>query len=200
LPGFAAGNRYNTPHMRTAISRRRFVAGSIRLAAVVPLIPLEQLEIVASRLGTADRRTLRAAANLIIPANERMPAASTVGAVSYIEKIAGSDRHLHDLLGRGLRAIDAGAAAAHQARFDVLAADRQIAVLAEIEKADEPAGFFAALRDLVYEAYYTHRRVMKLLRHDFRSGRARTARLEAFDEQRLARVRQMTPFYRPLTP
>jgi len=30
-----------------------------------------------------------------------MPAASTVGAVSYIEKIAGSDRHLNERLVRG---------------------------------------------------------------------------------------------------
>ena len=54
----------------------------------------------------------------------------------------------------------------------------------------------AALRDLVYEAYYTHPRVWKLLGYNFRSGRKPTAPLESFDEQRLARVRALAPLYR----
>jgi hypothetical protein len=186
--------------MRTKISRRRFVAGSIQLAAVSQLIRLEQIDVIAqtARLSGIERRALRAAANVIIPAQGRMPAASAVGAVSYIEKIAAADPKLNDLLARGLREIDARTAAARHARFEVITVEQQIDILLHVEKADAPAGFFPALRDLVYEAYYTQPRVMRLVAYDFRSGRSRTARLEAFDEGRLARVRRMTPFYRDI--
>jgi hypothetical protein len=185
--------------MPRKISRRRFVAGSIRLAAVTQLIQLEQSGVLAQtapRLGRAEQRTLRAAADVIIPAHGRMPAASAVGAVRYIERIAGADQTLTDLLASGLRAMESQAAATRRMRFDLLRADEQNGILAQTEKADSPVGFFSALRDLVYEAYYTQPQVMKLVGCRFRSGRQRTATLEAFDERQLARVRTMTPLYR----
>ena len=81
-------------------------------------------------------------------------------------------------------------------RFHLIGTDQQAQILARLEKSDTPVGFFAALRDLVYEAYYTHPRIQKRLGYDFRSGRRRTAPLQPFDEQRVSGVRQMTPFYR----
>jgi gluconate 2-dehydrogenase subunit 3-like protein len=187
---------------RGKVSRRRFVRGSIRLAVVSPLIQLTPLDALgqSNSLGTAERRTLRAAADVIIPADRRMPSAISVGANRYIERIAGRDARLAGLLGDGLRAIDTHAMATHASRFDLLTAEQQAEVLVHIEKTDAPAGFFPALRDLVYEAYYTQPQVMKLLGYNFRSGRRRTAPLDAFDEQRLARVRRMPPFYRQVKP
>jgi hypothetical protein len=180
------------PH--NPITRRRFVRGSIRLAVVSPLIQLSPLDALAQshQMGTAERRTLRAAADVIIPAQGQMPAASAVGAVRYVERIAGTDQKLAALLIDGLRAIEAHAATTHSARFDLVADDEQAEMLARVEKSD----FFAALRDLVYEAYYTQPRIQKLLGYNFRSGRRRTAPLEPFDEERVARVRQMAPLYR----
>ena len=89
--------------------------------------------------------------------------------------------------------------AAHGTRFDLLAADQQTAIIAGFETANLPAGFFPALRDLVYEAYYTQPRIQKLLGYNFRSGRRRTAPLEPFDEERVARVRNMAPLFRQVT-
>lgn len=126
-----------------------------------------------------------------------MPVASAVGVVSYVETIAVKDRKVHELLVGGLRAIES---AAGRPRLDGLTADQQLAVLSRIEKTDSPAGFFPLLRDLVYEAYYTHPRVMKLVGYRFRSGRRRTAALEPFDEARLVRVRAMKPLYRDVRP
>ncbi len=180
---------------RIQITRRRFVRGSIRLAVISPLIhlkPLDALAQAAPRFGTAERRTLRAAADVIIPAQDQMPAASAVGAVRYVERVAGTDQKLAALLLDGLSAIEAHAATTHSVRFDLVAADEQAEMLARFEKSD----FFAALRDLVYEAYYTQPRIQKLLGYNFRSGRRRTAPLEPFDEERVARVRQMAPLYR----
>ena len=133
------------PH--NPITRRRFVRGSIRLAVVSPLIQLSPLDALAqsNQLGTAERRTLRAAADVIIPAQGQMPAASAVGAVRYSSGSPGRIK-LAALLIDGLRAIEAHAATTHSARFDLVAADEQAEMLARVEKSD----FFAALRDLVY--------------------------------------------------
>ena len=101
---------------RNKISRRRFVRGSIRLVVVSPLISLQPLDAIAqpgSLFATPERRTLRAAADVIIPAQGEMPAASAVGAVRYVERIAGTDQKLAALLLDGLRAIEAHAATTH---------------------------------------------------------------------------------------
>ena len=111
---------------------------------------------------------MRSAANVIIPAQARMPAPSAVGAVQDIVRIAGSDPVLDALLIDGLQAIEANAMSAHGTRFDLLAADQQTAIVAGFETANMPAGCFPALRDLVDEADHTQARVMKLLGYNFR--------------------------------
>ena len=184
------------------ISRRRFVDGSIRLALVTPLVHLTPLDglaqtTTAAKIGAPERRTLAAAVDVIIPAQGPMPAASAVGAARYIERIAGADQKLGALLLEGLRALAIHAQSTHSVAFELLAVEPQTAVLAHFEKADASTTlFFAALRDLVYEAYYSQPAVWRLLGYDFRSGRRRTAAVEPFDERRLARVRKMKPLYR----
>jgi hypothetical protein len=188
--------------MSQRISRRRFVDGTVRLALFTPLIHLEPLTATGQTrtpFHAVDRRTLRAAADVIIPAQRQMPAASAVGAVRYIERIAAADRAVEDLLREGLRAIAAHAAAAQNIRFDQLAIERQNEVLAHVETTNTPADFFGTLRDLVYEAYYTQPSVQKLVRYNFRSGRRRTAPVAPLDEQLVARVRQQKPFYRQVS-
>ena len=185
--------------MSRRISRRRFVDGTVRLALVTPLIHLAPRTAAGqprTPFRAVDRRTLRAAADVIIPAQRQMPAASAVGAVRYIEQIAAADRAVEDLLRDGLRAIAALVDARHNIRFDQLTIERQTEVLAHVEATNTPANFFGTLRDLVYEAYYTHPRVQKLVRYHFRSGRRRTAPVTPFDEQLVARVRRQAPVYR----
>jgi hypothetical protein len=185
-----------------SMSRRRFVRGSIRLAIASPLVHFAPVDALAqsSRLDTAARRTLGAAADAIIPTDGRMPAPTAVGVLRYIERIAGADARVTDLLHEGLRALEAQAMASDANRFDLLSAEQQAAVLGHIERTDVPAGFFPVLRDLVYEAYYTQPRVMKLLGYNFRGGRRRTAPIEPFDEEQIGRVRKMAPFYRRVDP
>lgn len=184
---------------RNRISRRRFVNGTIRLAVVAPLVQVAPLLAVGQtrlRIRDAERRTLRAAVDVIIPAQGRMPAASRVGAVGYIERVAGADHALESLLRDGLRAIGAQAETAHTAHFDRLPIDRQTVVLAHFEATNTPPTFFATLRDLVYEAYYTQAGVQKLIHYNFRSGPRRTATLAPFDERLVARIRKEKPMYR----
>jgi hypothetical protein len=188
--------------MRKKISRRRFVDGSIRLALVTPLVHLTPLDALAQtaavKIGRVERRTLAAAVDVIIPAQGPMPAASAVGAVRYLERVAGADEKLGQLLLDGLRAIAAHTQSTHSVAFELLADEPQTAVLAHFEKVDTPPGFFAALRDLVYESYYSQPVVWRLIGYDFRTGRRSTADVEPFDERRLARVRKMKPFYREI--
>lgn len=193
--------------MPPKISRRTFVSGTIRLAVVSPLVTLDPREGTtatqpAARFARRDRETLRAAADAIIPADGRMPAASAVGAVRYVERIAATDPKLRDLLVDGLRLLDARSAEAElklrptRVGFAALAAEQQVALLAQFENTQLTQPFFAALRDIVYEAYYTQPRVWKLIGYNFRSGRRPTARLEPFDERQLARVRALPLLYR----
>ena len=184
--------------MSRRISRRRFVDGTVRLALLTPVIHLELTAAGQTRtpFRAVDRRTLRAAADVIIPAQRQMPAASAVGAVRYIERIAAADRAVEGLLRDGLRAIAAHAEATQNIRFDQLTIERQTEVLAHVETTNTPASFFGTLRDLVYEAYYTQPGVQKLVGYNFRSGRRRTAPVAPFDEQLVARVRQQKPIYR----
>jgi hypothetical protein len=186
--------------MRKQISRRRFVDGSIRLALVGPLVHLTPLEgfaqTPAAKIGAVERRTLGAAVDVIIPAQGPMPAASAVGAVRHIERVAAADETLGALLLDGLRAIAVHTQSTHNVAFELLADEPQTAVLAHFEKTDTPPGFFAALRDLVYESYYSQPVVWRLIGYDFRTGRRATAAVEPFDERRLARVRKLKPFYR----
>lgn len=188
--------------MPRRISRRRFVDGTVRLALFTPLILLERLASAGQTrtpFRAVDRRTLRAAADVIIPAQRQMPPASAVGAVRYIERIAAADRAVEALLRDGLRAIAAHAEATQNIRFDQLTIERQTEVLAHVETTNTPANFFGTLRDLVYEAYYTQPGVQKLIRYNFRSGRRRTAPVAPFDEQLVARVRQQKPIYRQVS-
>ena len=188
--------------MSRRMSRRRFVDGAVRLALFTPLIHLEPFTAAGrtrSPFRALDRRTLRAAADVIIPAQRQMPAASAVGAVRYLERIAAADRTVEDLLRAGLRAVAVHAGATHNIRFDQLTIERQTEVLAYAETTNTPAGFFGTLRDLVYEAYYTQPSVQQLVAYNFRSGRRRTAPVAPFDERLVVRVRQQKPFYRQVS-
>jgi hypothetical protein len=152
-----------------------------------------------TRLGAAHRRTLRAAADVIIPANQRMPSAAAVGAAGYVERVAATDAALQRQLLDGLERIELSARTTNGSRFDLLPVVRQIEVLAGLERTNTPSNFFPMLRDLVYEAYYTQPRVQKLIGYRFRSGRRRTAPGQPFDERLVARVRRQKATYRRVT-
>lgn len=166
--------------MRKRMGRREFVGDAVKVALAAGLAPTAAQAAGRAggpRLAPADRRRLRAAVDVIIPAEDRMPAASAVGGVAYLEGMASRDAAFRTLLLDGLRALDTRS-------------------MAQLEKSDTPAGFVAALRDAVYEAYYSNPQVWKLVGYQFRSGPRRTATLEPFDPQRLARVRGMARLYR----
>jgi len=179
--------------------RREFVGGVAKLAVAAGLAPDAVQAAGRKWLGAAERRRLRAAVDTIIPAEERMPSASAVGGVAYLEGMATRDAAFRALLMEGLGALDTRSRQKGGRAFADSAAAQQAECLAHLEKADAPAGFVPALRDAVYEAYYSNPAVWKLIGYRFRSGPRRTASLEPFDPQKVARVRRMGRLYRETT-
>jgi len=185
--------------MSKRVGRREFVGDAIKMALAAGLAP-DAVQAAGRaggpRLPPAERRRLRAAVDTIIPAEGRMPAASTVGGVAYLEGLAARDAAFRTLLVDGLRALDARSREVRRRGFADSTAAQQAESMAHLEAAGAPAGFVAALRDAVYEAYYSNREVWKRIGYRFRSGPRRTAPLEPFDPQRVARVRGMGRLYR----
>ena len=139
--------------MSDEITRRTFIG----TAAVIVLAPVAD---AASEQAATSRRTLRAAIDRIIPAQGKMPAASSVGAVEYLEALSARDQEFSS----GSRK--------HSRRWARRSAEsaenEQISALEKLEKTDPPA--FGALRDVVYEAYYTNPKIWALDRVPFRTG------------------------------
>lgn len=167
--------------MSDQLTRRVFIvttagiaAGAARNTSAAPV------------LSRNERRTLKAVIDRIVPADGRMPAASAVDGVPYIEAVINRDAEIRKLVTAALRGVGAGFAE------DVAAG--QVAALEKLERADRAA--FGAIRDLAYEAYYTSPQVWRLLGYDFRRGAKRTAVLETFDDEQLGRVRRMPRLYR----
>jgi Gluconate 2-dehydrogenase subunit 3 len=183
--------------MGKRVDRREFVGGAVKLALSVGLAPGAARG--ASQGLRAERRRLRAAVDTIIPSEGRMPAASTVGGVAYIEGMAVRDAAFRALVVDGLRALETRSRAVQRRGFADTTTSQQAECMAHLETTNAPAGFVAALRDAVYEAYYSNPAVWKLIGYQFRSGPRRTAVLEPFEPQAVARVRGMGRLYRETT-
>ena len=170
--------------MSDEITRRTFIGTT----AIVVLGPVVDAQRAPGVPGTAalDRKTLTAAVDCIIPAGDRMPPASAAGAVGYLERLAAREGDLAQQFSRALAALGAG--------FSGLSGTQQLEGMRSLERTDPPA--FTALRDAVYEAYYTNPAIWPRLGYTFRKGPRQTAALDPFDPGPLARVRQLPKLYR----
>ena len=168
--------------MPDQLTRRVFIVTTAGIAAGAAA----RNSSAATVLSRNERRTLKAVIDRIVPADGRMPAASAVDGVPYIEAVIARDAEIRKLVSAALRGVGAGFAE------DVAAG--QVAALEKLERSDRAA--FGAIRDLSYEAYYTSPQVWRLLGYNFRRGAKRTAGLETFDDEQLGRVRRMPRLYR----
>lgn len=130
----------------------------------------------------------------IVPAADGMPAASAAGVMEYLELVATRDADVRRQLRRAASALERRA---RPSPFDSLQNERRVGVLAELE-AKEPT-VFEALRDFVYEGYYTRPDVWKRLGFEFYGPDRPGPGLPPFDETSVARVRARPPFYRRAT-
>jgi hypothetical protein len=140
------------------------------------------------------RDLLRTAIDELIPHQAGSPSASEAGGLAYLEARAAAD----PAFGRDLQLVAAtleeSARARHGRPFASLTAGERVQVLQEAERG---AGeLFAALRDAVYEGYYTRPDVWACIGYDFHAGPEPRASVARFDEAVLAAARQRPRLYR----
>lgn len=148
-------------------------------------------------LTAAQRATLRAAMDEIIPAESDMPAASAVGGVEYVSRVARENPSLRKLIVGSLADLEARAKKVKGKTFALLASPQRIETLQAFEKQAPQA--FVTLRDFTYEAYYTELRVWKLIGYEHHPTNEAGPRIKPFDESVLAQVKKMPKRYREVS-
>lgn len=160
----------------------------------VSATPLAARPEVSSAWPDSVGAALRAAMDAIVPAADGMPAAGEAGVLAYLELVATRDADVRRQLRRAASALEKRA---HPSPFASLPGERRARVLAELE-AKEPT-VFEALRDFVYEGYYTRPEVWKRLGFEFYGPDRPGPGVPPFDETSVERVRARPPLYRKAT-
>jgi hypothetical protein len=145
-------------------------------------------------LEERERDVLRLAMDEIIPAGAAMPAASAVGGMDYLDKLAGRDKEVAKKLRQSLGALEGLSKKRFNTSFLSLSRELRIDSLTALEKEDPDT--FKALHDYVYEAYYTRPAVWKLVGYDFHPTNMSGPHMKPFDEAMLAEVRKKPKYYR----
>ncbi|HEV8130519.1 MAG TPA: gluconate 2-dehydrogenase subunit 3 family protein [Acidobacteriota bacterium] len=161
-----------------------------------------------SILSVAYREKLRAAADEIIPAAGGMPAASQVGAVSYIEVVLAKVPELKKQVQAALNQLDTRAQSLFKQSFAKVSSAERVELLRAFQEQSErpgpagtlyasiPTNLFATLRDLVYEAYYTSPKVWPLLGYKLYPTNDAGPDMKPFDDTILAEIRKRPKNYR----
>ncbi len=181
-------------------TRRRFLAtaaagtaaasGMVRTATASAAEPGRTSSVWPDTAGA----TLLAAMDALVPAADGMPAAREAGVMGYLELVATRDADVRRQLRRAASALEKRA---RPMPFASLPDERRARVLTELE-AKEPA-VFEALRDFVYEGYYTRPEVWKRLGFEFYGPDRPGPGVPPFDEEAVERVRALSPLYRRAT-
>ena len=128
-------------------------------------------------LTPAQRETVRALCDLIVPADDRSPAASEVGVVDFVDEWVsapyGGHQQDRGIIVAGLAWIDAEAGDRFGRRFHALELEEQRSICDEIAmflsvppERREDALFFLTLRNLTTGAFYTTRAGMRDLGYE----------------------------------
>jgi hypothetical protein len=157
----------------------------------------EMKQKTAGELSAAQRATLRAAMDEIIPAVEDMPAASAVGGVEYVARVAREDKAIRQAIGQSLAGLEALSKRLKAKPFTALSRPQRVETLQAYEQQSPKE--FVTLRDFTYEAYYTEPRVWKLIGYELHPTNEAGPRVKPFDESVLAQVKKMPKRYREVT-
>ena len=144
-------------------------------------------------LGKATRKRLLLAMDEIIPASNKMPAASEVGTLEYILKVLEGYPEFLSAFEEILTHLNDFSNITADQDFENLSSDSRISVLQQFEK-DQPDSF-SVLLNFVYEGYYINEKVWALIGYEPYPTMSAGPKMEAFDESMLERVKKMTEFY-----
>ncbi len=143
-------------------------------------------------------QALEAWVSTLIPARGERPAAGDVGAAEYVDATIFLTPRLRGVLLDAIDTIDGLAVNLVGRRFSEATLAERTNVLRAFETKDS-LDAFPMVRDLTYEAYYAHPRVLDVLEREtgwryevaFSGGE-----LEPFDKSLLARMRTVPPRWR----
>jgi hypothetical protein len=193
--------------MKKGWTRRRFLEtglkGSIVVGSGVRAAPMQATTFAAtpktpvSGLTPAERELLRAAMDQIIPPGDGMPAASAVGGVDYLDRLARQAPDLRADLETSLTALQQLCRQQLGKDFTPISQEDQLEALKRLEQ--QQPDTFASLRDYVYESYYTQPQVWKLIGYEFYPTNAGGPKMKPFDESVLAKVKKMPKLYREVS-
>jgi hypothetical protein len=195
--------------MKKSWTRRKFLESTLKSSIVAGgalgagvIVPAEARESRPAEEATGvldamQRKFLRAAMDEIIPAGDGMPAASEVGGVEYLARIARENPKIKRELQRSLAALAELSQKQFGKEFSSLLQPERVEALKKFE-AQRPKQNFAKLRDHVYEAYYTQPKIWKQLGYSFYPTDGLGPKMKPFDPSSLDRVRKMGKLYREI--
>ena len=141
---------------------------------------------------------LRAWVSALIPARGERPAAGEIGAAEYVDATVFLTPRLRGVILDGIDTIEQLAEKLAGRRFAEATPRQQTEVLQAFE-VNDPLDAFPMVRDLTYEAYYAHPRVLDVLERET-GWRYEVAisggELELFDERLLDQMRAVPPRWR----
>ena len=141
---------------------------------------------------------LRAWVSTLIPARGERPAAGDIGAAEYVDATVFLTPRLRGVLLDGIDTIDQLAQKLVGRRFAEATPPERTEVLRAFE-ANDPLDAFPMVRDLTYEAYYAHPRVLDVLEREtgwrYEVAISGTV-MEPFDDSLLGRMRTVPPRWR----
>jgi hypothetical protein len=155
-------------------------------------------DLAASGFNELQRKMLRCAMDEIVPAADGMPAASEVGGVEYLERLAARTPDIQKKLAKSLASVETLSKRQFGQGFVDLSRAKRVEALRKLEKAVAPQDF-AVLRDFVYESYYLQPQVWKLIGYEFYPTNQGGPHLKPFDDSVLAKVHKMEKIYREVT-
>ena len=185
--------------MRRKWTRRTFlgtsVAGPLVFGGAQAAKQVARLAALEGRPSAlAAQEVLRRAMDEIIPAADGMPAASEVGGEEYLTHFASTNADVRDELQKSVDQLQRLSQARFGKDFVRLLRAQRVAILKEFER--QVPQLFAALRDDIYEAYYTQPRVWKQIGYKFYPTNAAGPPMKPFDDRALYEVRKKPKRYR----
>jgi hypothetical protein len=141
---------------------------------------------------------LRAWVSALIPARGERPSAGDIGAAEYVDATVFLTPRLRGVLLDAIDTVEQLAQKLVGRRFTEVTRPERAEVLRAFE-VNDPLDAFPMVRDLTYEAYYAHPRVLDVLERET-GWRYEVAisgsELEPFDEGLLDRMRTVPPRWR----
>ncbi|MBI4164622.1 MAG: gluconate 2-dehydrogenase subunit 3 family protein [Acidobacteria bacterium] len=183
--------------LQTSLGSSLAVGAGAALGGRVAHATEQKSKAPAVSLSVAQRATLRAAMDEIVPAIDDMPSASAVGGVEYVSRVTHADAAIRKSISESLAGLEALSKKIKAKAFSSLTRAQRVETLRAFEKQSPEA--FVTLRDFTDEAYYTEPHVWKLIGYELHPTNEAGPRVKPFDESVLAHVKKMPRRYREVT-